>query len=450
MKERLKKFIPRFILDQFTDSPNRVSIAVNAGWLFVERILRMSLGLFVGIWVARYLGPDQFGSYNFAIALVALFIPIASLGIHQIAVRDLVQEPDQANEILGGAFFLRLLGGLIGFALAVAAVSIVRPDDGLSRWLVIIIATALIFRSFETGEYWFQSKVQSKYVVYAKSIASVLSALLKITLILAGAGLILFAVAYVSEFFLGAVCLLAVLSWRGRPITTWSFDKKRVVSIFRDTLPLALSGLLYMFYLRVDQVMLGQMLGDWHVGIYSTAVRIAEVWYFIPYALVNSSFPAILESKENSEELYRRRLQKLYNFLLWFSILFAIPISIFSGDIIGALYGVNYIDAAPILSINIWSGVFVFFGVARVTWMVTEGLQKYNNYFLGAGVLLNVFLNLLLIPWMGGIGAALASLAAQVVANYIAPLFFRPTRTSSIMFNRALFALVRKEAGSDS
>lgn len=167
----LTKCIPSFIRIRLEGRTALQKILANTGWLFVDKILRMGVGLLVGVWVARYLGPEQFGLYNYALSFVALFSAFATLGLDGIVVRDIVRDPSYKNEILGTAFILKLLGGISTLILAVGAVSLLRPHDNLTRWLVGIIAAGTIFQAFDVIDFWFQSQVQSKYTVYAKNVA---------------------------------------------------------------------------------------------------------------------------------------------------------------------------------------------------------------------------------------------------------------------------------------
>lgn len=210
--------LPSFIRSKLEGRLPLQRILTNTGWLTVDHILRMSVGLVVGVWVARYLGPEQFGLYSYAIAFVTLFSPLASLGLDNIAVRDIVNTPDSAKEILGTAFVLKLIGGILAFFLAVAAIIIVRPKDYLSHWMVLIIAASFIFWAFSAIDFWFKAKVQSKFTVYATGSAFLLTSMGEIGLILTKASLITFAFIYLAEIFLAAIGRVLVYRISGHKI----------------------------------------------------------------------------------------------------------------------------------------------------------------------------------------------------------------------------------------
>ena len=130
-------------------------------------------------------------------------------------------------------------------------------------------------------------------------------------------------------------------------------------------------------------------------------------------------------------------MQLLYTRIAWVSIFFGLMLFIFSKLIVTILYGNDFQGASSILTINVWAGTFAMLGSARGVWTVTEGLQRYNMFYVGAGAIINVALNFLLIPKIGGYGAAVATLMAQITVAIVAPLFIKQTRISAIMMLKA-------------
>ncbi len=412
-------------------------IIYNTSWLFADRVVRMGIGVIIVIWIARYLGPEQFGIYNYAIAFVALFTALSTLGLEHIVIREIVRSPDKKNEIVGTALILKLTASLVTVGIIALIIFLLRPDDTLTRMMVIIIAGAMIFQSFDVIDFWFQSQVQSKYTVLAKNAAFLFIAGVHIGLILSGAPLIAFAWARLGEIFLFAAGLLIFYYYTGSSLKQLSVHRERAKNLLRNSWPLILSGIMIMIYMRIDQVMLGEMIGNTSVGIYSAAIRLTEVWYFIPTAIISSVFPAIIESKQRDETLYYARLQKLYTLFTWMAIVIAICFMVVSQPVIKLLYGAEFSEASSVLVISIWAGVFVFQGLARAKWLIAENLQKYSYYFTGMGVIFNITLNIILIPKYGATGAAVATLITQFIVVLPAPLLLKETRKSSIMLLRA-------------
>ncbi|MEY3402773.1 MAG: hypothetical protein RLZZ86_2389 [Cyanobacteriota bacterium] len=424
----------------FLKSSDRLrKIIANTGWLFADRILRMGVGLFVGVWVARYLGVQQFGVFNYATAFVALFSTLSTLGLDAIVVRSIVREPEKRAEILGTAFWLKLFGGVTALVLAVGSIIVVRHDDQLTISLVAILSSVGIFQAFDTIDLWFQSQVQSKYTVIAKNTAFVITALVKVALISFHAPLIAFAWAGLGEVSLGAIGLIISYRVRGYSPWLWPWSSPLAKTLLKESWPLILSGVTIMIYMRIDQIMLGQMIGDKAVGLYSAATRISEVWYFIPMAIASSVSPTIYAAKEISESLYYRRIEQFLRLLSWLSIVLAVPMSFLSGTIITVLFGKSYEASASILAIHIWASLFVFMGVGTSSWFIAEGLTQFALRRTIIGAITNVFLNIFLIPAYGGVGAAIATVISQAFASFLSNATHPKTRK---IFNLQVKSLI--------
>lgn len=416
-------------LSQLKSHTKLRKVVGNTGWLFADRILRMGAGLFVGVWVARYLGTEQYGLFNYAMAFVSLFTPIFTLGLDDVVISQLVRESSNKQEILGTTFGLKLIGGIVSVLLAVSCISLLQESNTVTMWLVAILAMTGIFRTADTIDLWFQSQVQSKYSVVAKNIAYLLSTLFKVGLILTKAPLLTFAWATLAEIVLGAIGLIGIYQIKGfSKICNWKWNLAIAKNLLRQSFPLIFSGFAILIFMKIDQIMLGEMKGDNEVGIYSAAVRISELWYFIPTTIVSSVAPAIYAAKEKSEHHYYKRIGQLLRLLTYISLAIAVPMTFLSDNIVLIMFGNSFIEAGSILSVHIWASLFVFMGVATSPWFIAEGL---NNVSLGKtllGAILNIILNLLLIPEYSGLGAAIATISSQAVAAFFSNAIDKRTR----------------------
>jgi len=415
-------------LSRFKNRSGLRAIISNTGWLFGDRILRMGTSLVVGVWVARYLKVENYGLFNYALAFVSLFSPILTLGLDDVVVRHLVRNSENKEDILGTTFWLKLLGGIASVLLAVCTLFFLGEHETIKISLVAILAMGGIFRAAETIELWFQSQIQSKYTVIAKNAAYLLNNLIKIALILTQAPLLAFAWITLAEFVMSAIGLGIVYQARGLSLWSWKWNFSSAKTLLKESLPLIFSGFAIMIFMKIDLVMLGQMMGNKEVGIYSAAVRISEIWYFIPGAIVASVAPAIYKAKEESESLYYKRIAQLLRLLACISLAISIPMTFLSNKIIMVMFGSGYADAGPILAVHIWTSLFVFMGIATSPWFIAEGL---NNISLGKtllGALLNIVLNLLLIPKYSGMGAAISTILSQALAAFISNGFDKRTQ----------------------
>ena len=425
------KYLPGFIRTRLESRLGLQAIIGNTGWLFADKILRMGVGLLVSVWIARYLGPEQFGLWNFAIAFAALFGAFATFGLDGIVVRELVKNPERQNELLGSAFALKLTGGVITLLIALFAISVVRGGDTHTLWLVGLSAAGFIFQSANVVDYYFQAKVQSRYTVYAANGAFALMTLVKIVLLLTSAPLIAFAWAGLGEVALTAVFLMAAYQANHHSIREWQYSGLVARELLKDSWPLLLAGLAVMLYMRVDLVMLQQMAGDREVGIYAAATRLSEVWYFLPVVIVASVSPSIIKCRAADPDLYISRFRQLYFLMVWLAIGVSLPFSLLSGWIVGVLYGIEFKEAAPVLAIHLWASVAVFLGVASNQYLLVEQLQKISFYRTLIGLVCNIALNLILIPRMGAMGAAIATIISYFTAVF-SLLFFKTTRRHTV------------------
>lgn len=411
-------------------------------WLIFDKILRMGVGLIVGVWVARYLGPTQFGLFSFATAFVGMYGAIAGLGLQNIVVRDILSNPNHKEETLGTAFLLQVFGGMLSYACLIGSIFYLRPEDIQAQLLVAIIGSVILFKFSEVGLYWFESQVQSKYTVWVQNGCFVIFAAIKTGLILTNASMQAFAWAVAAEALIVAVLTLVVLNLRGPKLQQLIFTWQRVKTLLIDSWPLLLSGLAVALYMKIDQIMLGQILGDEAVGLYSAAVRISEVFYFIPMVISSSVFPSILEVKTRNIKIYQQRMQLLYDFMVWISVVIALPMTFISIPMVVMLFGSAYTESGLVLAIHIWTSVFVFLGVASGQWIIAENRQILNFQRTFLGLIVNILLNFILIPKFGVVGAAIATLLGQMTASWLFDFIQSETRPVFIAKSKA-FNLIR-------
>ncbi|MFM6976624.1 MAG: flippase [Sphingobacteriaceae bacterium] len=412
----------------------------NTGWLLFGKIL----SLVVGFLIARYLGPYAFGDLSFADAFAALFAAVGTLGLDSFIIREIIQQPHQRDEILGTSLGLRLGANIVLIPLTVLVYLLFHHFSGnqTSPSLAILVslcASASLFKSFNIIDSYFQSQVASKFVVQVQNICLLLSAALKIALVYTHAPVINFAWALVFDSAILALGLLLIYKKQELHFRTWTFNWARAKSLLSQSWPLILTAVMISIYMKIDQVML-KSLGSRQVGIYSAAARISESWYFIPVAIVTSVFPAIIHARKTDIARYQKRLQNLYDLLVGISIPVAILISLSANTLISILYGDAYEGAGILLSIHIWSGIFVFLGSASSQYLLAEGFTMVSFSRTAFGALINVLLNLWLIPNYGAWGASVATLIAYAASTFFI-LFIPHTRKQGLLMLKSLFLI---------
>jgi O-antigen/teichoic acid export membrane protein len=415
----------------------------NTSWLFGGQMFRMLIGLFVAVAVARYLGPKDFGLFNYVMSIVALVGVVSQLGLRELASRELVESPERRNEIIGTCFVLSLIAGVVIYGVMLWVVFIQTESSLVIGLFALLGGPLLLISSLSYIELWFQSQVRSDLSVLASSISLAIFAVLKVVAIVQGAGLIVFGYFFLFEAL--TLCLLQIYFYRKHfgSIFQWQVRWSTAADFLRQSWPLIFSGLAVTVYMRIDQVMLGAMLGDEAVGQYSVAVRISSVWHFIPIILATSLFPAILNARKQSQELYGKRLQDYFDLNAGLAYLIVIPLSIAAPLLILLLFGEAYKAAGPILAVYTWSCLFVFTGIARGRYLIAEKLFKYTMSYEILGALVNVVLNCFLIPKYGGLGAAIATLGALLISTFLSSFVSNKTRAVGFLQLKALTIFLR-------
>lgn len=424
--------------------PVVAAVLRNTGWLLAEKALRLLLGVAVSAWVARYLGPAQFGALSYALALVALFAVLANVGLDAVLVREIARSPAERDALLGSALFLKACGAALACCGALAAAMLLAEDRLFFR-LVLPAALALLFQSLETVDLWFRAELKARAAAFARTAAFTAAALLKVVLVLREAPLEAFAWVVLVEAALSAAALVAAYRAHGQRIAAWRARAEPLRLLLRQSWPLLLSGFMVTIYMRIDQVMLGYLAGPEAVGVYSAAVFLSEPWYFVPTALVMSAAPALAQCRSDDPALYPTRLEQLFRLMLGVSLAIALAVSLSSGLLTGLVFGPQYRGAADVLAVHAWATVFVAVGVGGGQYLVLEDLTRLAFQRTVVGAALNVALNLLWIPDYGALGCAWATLLSYAAAGLF--LFQTPaSRRGLAIMARALWPFGRARA----
>ncbi|MFZ2310322.1 MAG: flippase [Patescibacteria group bacterium] len=414
---KIERFVPekwRWILNH--DGFKRYF--ANTGWMFFGQMFSLLVSFFIGAWLARYLGPTKYGIFSYAIAFTGLFSFIASLGVDGILSRELVDKSDNKDKLLGTGFIIELVGGLLAF-LIVFISSFVFEDRALVRQLIIIYSLIFIISPINIINVFFQSQVKAKINSKIKIYTLVISSVLKILLILLGGGVIWLTWIFFFDFLFNCIFLVYYYTKTGFNIFSWKYDYKLAKKILSGSLFLILAMAANYIFLRADQVMIGAMLGEREVGLYAVAVKFVEVWYFIPVIICSSLFPAIINSKKINELVYRKRLKGFFIMLFLIGIFISIFTAIISPLVIKIIFGIDYLESINIAVIYAWSNIGLFLGWGMYHYFLSENKLKNIFYFYFVSMVMNIFLNFILINKMGLTGAAYSTL----ISYSIPPLF---------------------------
>ncbi len=415
----------------------------NTGWLAFEKFIHLFSLLITGLFLARYLGPKNFGILSYCLSFTVIFGAFSPMGINNIVVRECVKNPEQEDLILGSAFVIRLFGALLSFFL-INVTSFFLNSRELTLF-ISILSLGPVFRSYEIIEYFFQANVLLKYSSSAKIAAESLSVLIKIILIIFKAPLIFFIYSFFFDYVLLAFFLVSTYQTKiKRSIAKWTPNLEIIKSILHDAWPLVFSGIAITIYMKIDQVMIKYILGLTQVGIYAVAARVSQACYLIPVIIYTSVFPAILRTKMNNKKLYHQRLEQFYGVMIWSSLFIALPITLFAPFLIRFLFGLKFLNATQTLQIHVWGLLFKSLCIAIEGYLISENLTKLSLQRTLLGMITNVFLNYVLIPRFGINGAAIATVFSYGII-IVALAFHKKTSEQCFLMLKAMniFRLIK-------
>ena len=419
----------------------------NASWLIGGRIAQMMLSLFVGILTARYLGPGNYGLVNYGTAYVTFFTALCGLGLNSVIIKDFVDHPHEQGEAIGSALLMRLFSSILSFVMIVGIVSIVDRDEPLTVSIVALCSISSVFHVFETFQYWFQYRYQSKITAIAAFFAYAFTSVYKIILLVFEKDVRWFAFATSVDYIAVAVFLFFAYKKHRGPRLRFSFRKSK--ALLSMSYHYILSTLMIAIYGQTDKLMLKQMLGEYEVGYYAIATGICAMWTFILQAIIDSLYPTILRLYSDNKTAFDRKNKQLYAIVFYVSCFVSLGVLLLGDWGISVLYGPAYAPAGLPLKIVTWYTAFSYLGVARNAWIVSEGKQRYLKHMYFSAAVINVILNTVLIPVMGAAGAALASLITQIFTSMIVPCFFKEMRPNVKLMLEAILlrdVIRRKES----
>lgn len=407
------------LLERIRARPGLARILSNTSWMMAEQIIRMAVNLVVSVLIARHLGPAQFGHLSYAIALTSLLAIVGTLGLNRICVRELVECGTDAGRRLNLLSNVYAMRCLMGAALTLLCIVLAWTLGNSAPIIVAILAPTLMFRPADTVELYFQSQTQAKNTTKARTAAFLAVTVVRLLLLKWNAGLTAFAVVATLEVAIGAWALLWIYRRAGMSFQWHGLDKLLMKRLLKESWPEIIAGFSGLLFMRMDQLMLEHMAGASQVGMFAVAARLSESWFFVPSAIVASTFPSIVRERERNHALYLRRISQLMVALTGLSYTAALATGLLSGPIIRWLYGEAFADAATILAIHIWCGLFVSFGLASGSWLMSERLIRLNLYRNLTGAIANIMLNGALIPRYGAVGAAWATLISLALAHFL-------------------------------
>lgn len=410
----------------------------NALWIIGCKIGQAILQLLITMFMARYLGPSNYGIINYAVSLVTFFQPLMKLGMDGILVHELISEPRKEGTILGTVIVMNLISGLLCIAGIIGFVCITTPGDTDTLIVTLLYSLVLLMEAVQMLQYWFQAKLISKYTSLAMLFAYVVMSAYQLYLLITGKTLYWFAIAKTLDVFV--IDILLVILYFKLGGNRFSFSKSVAFSLFAKSKYYILSSMMVTIFAQCDRIMLKMMINDTATGLYSAAVTCATMAGFVFSAIIDSMRPGILSSKQISQRDFEKKMAMLYTIVIYVSLVFCIAIMVFAPLIVKILYGIAYVEAVNPLRISILASTFSYIGAVRNVWILAEQKQEYLWRINACGAIANVVLNYILIPYWGINGAASVTLVTQIITNVVINFAIRELRGSVVLMTKGIVA----------
>lgn len=423
--KKLLPFLPQPIKSIFTGDWNDAGLKkyfANTFWMFFGRFFLLATGFIVSALVARHLGPENYGLFNYVIGFGGLFALVSGFGTNAILGRELLNNPEKKELIIGNAITLYGVSSIL-LIILINSVAFFSDPDIYTRQLIFVFSLTFVFQPISVFDIYFQSEVKAKLTTVVQLFVSLTSIVFKLLGIFLGF--------YVGWFIL----VLLVEGLTSVLLTTGMFLRSGIKPVFMPNptlmrhmliaaFPFMLSIVSTGVYMKIDQVMIKHMLNTTETGLYSVAVRLTEAWYFIPNLIAASLFPAIVNARRVSKEIYHNRISRLLLMMFILSLIVILPLTLLARPLIILLFGEVYLNAYYPFIIYIWSSIFVFPMPVLHAYMTTEHKGYILLFSSIVGAVINIVLNIILIPTMGIVGSALATLIAYAIPVAVLLILF--------------------------
>ena len=406
----------------------------NASWLMVSRAIQLALTFICTMLVSRYLGPDEYGKLTYTFSYIQFFLPLCVLGMNDIAVKELVDNKDENDQIVGTMIILRLIVSVISMVLSVSIVNLLN-NNPIYYHIAFLQSFVLLFQSFDSIIYYFQTNLLGKNVGIVLSITYFLTTIFRLFAIYLKKDIMWFAFAMSLDYFILAILLLLIYYRKNK----LHFSFLRAKQLLKKSYYYVVAGLLVVLYGKVtDTILLGRMVNDEAVGYYGAATSLSNAWPFVLTAIIDSASPLIFDLFNKDKEMFNKKLKQLYLAIFYISVVVAIMIGVLGKIIILILYGDAYLPAVNILRIVAWSTGFSYLGVARIIWMQSHDKTRYEIIISLFGAITNIILNYFLIKRFNVIGAAIANTLTQFLTNFIFLFVMKDTRENAKLMLEAI------------
>lgn len=401
--------------------------AKNASWIFIGRAFQLVLTFITTMLVTRYLGPTQYGTITYTYSYVALFLPICTLGMNDIVVKELLDNKNDNKTIMGTIISLRLLSSLLSIGFIYLIVKIFT-NNPVFPYIAFLQSLSLVFQIFDTIIYFYQSQLLAKKTGIILAVSYILTAIFRIVCLVLKKNIAWFAFAVSLDYLVISALLLCSYYKDGN---TLCFSKEVAKKLLSKSSHYIFSGIMVVIYSKADTLILGKMIDETNVGYYAAATTLCNAWPFLLTAIIDSANPIIVDTYKVDKDEYHKKIKQLYAAVFYISLVVAIIVTLLAPLIISIIYGSKYAPTVAPLRIVCWATIFSYLGVARTSWMQCENKTKYEATLSLLGAIVNILLNIVLIKLYGIVGAAIALVLTQFLTNFVFVYLIKNTRENA-------------------
>lgn len=397
--------------------------AKNSALLILEKCILLGLSFLNSVLLARIAGPEIFGQYTYILSMAGLFLPLSVMGLNNIVTKYIVKNPANTHFYLRSAIIVRLSGSFISIILGILLILFLNSENNTNILLLILLQS---FSAFYVIEFYFLGKQQVSILLKVRLLILLILNILKCAAILNGALLSILILLQGLEYVLiGLSYVLIYTLGKHHHFIKRATNKQSYFALAQKGKWLLFSGIAATVYLKIDQIMLANLIDNQAVAYYAAAAKLSEVWYVFPVLIANAFTAQLSKLRFNSYPKYQQLLQLLISLLVLSALALSISTYFVAPLIIKLIYGQAYQSSAAILSIHIFASLFIFQRAILSKWLIIEKLYKYSLISSLSGAVFNIALNAILIPLYSGVGAAWATVISYMVASY-GFLFFQP------------------------
>ncbi len=398
-------------------------IGKNFSFLFSENILRLSIGFFLSVWMARHLGPESYGRFTYVISLVNLFLPLYILGSDETIIKLFIDRPTQKNDLMGTGAIVKGGGALLSIVFINGVAYLIRTEDQVMKTMILVYSLAMSFQFLGIINNYYQSKVEEGKTSLIRNLVLVPISIAKVFFIYIGFGWESFIWLSGLEVILAGLLYLIFFIKSEDIGLKWSFNYLLLMDILKLCLPFLVVIFLEQSLFKIDQLMVGEILGDQVLGQYGAANKLINLWNFVPLTLLSSIYPLLVKgfSGDKKQYIYYRRL--LFSALLWFSLLFAISVTVVGEHLVSLLYGEKYSLTGGLVRLYSWITILSYFSIVRSKLLLIEGKWGQNIFLMLSVFLTNIIFNYFLISKFEVYGAVYGTLLSLSIGILLMILF---------------------------